>query len=231
MNLLEHVLYINLEYRTDRREHTEKEFEKLNHPTDANMNIERIVATKTQHGAVGCSLSHIRCLEYAKSMNWPYVLICEDDITFMNPELFTSKLSEFAKSGIQWDVLVIAGNTAPPFGDATSFCIRTYNVQSTTGYIVQQGYYETLIANFREGVRRLMADPENKREYAIDMYWKRLQQSGNWYTLIPLSVYQYSTYSDVENREVDYKHLMLDLDKKWLFSEQKKKGNMPLHFI
>jgi len=206
---IENTLYINLDYRTDRREHTEQELAKI-----GISNAKRLVATKMQYGAVGCSMSHIRCLEMAKNENWPFVFITEDDITFMNPALFLSKLAEFSESNIEWDVLIVAGNTAPPFGPATEFCIRTHNVQAATGYIIQQHYYDTMIANFREGVAKLMKDPENKREYAVDMYWKRLQNSGKWYTLIPLSVYQYSTYSDIENRMVDYKGLMLDLDKK-----------------
>lgn len=237
-SLLENILYINLDYRQDRRQHTEKEFQKISQHIHSNteptgkMNIVRISATATKNGAVGCSLSHIRCLEHAKKNGWPYVFICEDDITFMNPEMFLEKLADFEKSEIAWDVLVIAGNTAPPFGDSTSFCIRTFNVQSTTGYIVQQGYYDVLLANYREGVRKLMAEPENKREYAIDMYWKRLQMSGRWYTLIPLSVYQYASYSDVENRNVDYKNLMLDLNKPWLYRQgAAAQQKMPLHFI
>jgi len=214
--LLEHTIYINIDYRTDRKEHVEKELAKIG------VTGERLNATKMQYGAVGCSMSHIRCLERAKSENWPYVFICEDDITFMNPEMFLSKLDAFEKSTIEWDVIIVAGNTAPPFGPSTDFCIRTYNVQSTTGYIVCRHYYDIMIANFREGVQNLMKDPNNKREYAIDMYWKRLQQTGKWYTIIPLSVYQYETYSDVENRNVDYKGLMLDLEKKELMRMQKE---------
>lgn len=216
MYLLDHTIYINIDYRTDRKEHVEKELAKIG------VEGERLNATKMKNGAVGCSMSHIRCLERAKSENWPYVFICEDDITFMNPELFLSKLDAFEKSGIEWDVIIVAGNTAPPFGPSTDFCIRTFNVQSTTGYIVCRHYYDILIANFREGVQNLMKDPNNKREYAIDMYWKKLQQTGKWYTIIPLSVYQYETYSDVENRNVDYKGLMLDLEKKELIRMQKE---------
>ena len=222
---IENTIYINLEHRTDRKEHTEKEFAKI-----GLLNANRLNATKMHYGAVGCSMSHIRCIEMAKKENWSFVFIAEDDITFMNPELFLSKLRKFSESDIDWDVLIIAGNTAPPFGSATDFCIRIHNVQSTTGYIVQQHYYDTMIANFREGVAKLMKDPENKREFAIDMYWKRLQQSGKWYTLIPLSVYQYSTYSDVENRMVDYKGLMLDLDKKEMMRLQAKSQMRNMNF-
>lgn len=213
---LENTIYINIDYRTDRKEHVEKELAKIG------VTGERLNATKMQYGAVGCSMSHIRCLERAKSENWPYVFICEDDITFMNPELFLSKLDAFEKSAIEWDVIIVAGNTAPPFGPSTDFCIRTFNVQAATGYIVCRHYYDIMIANFREGVQQLMKDPNNKHEYAVDMYWKRLQQQGRWYTIIPLSVYQYETYSDIENRNVDYKHLMLDLEKKELIRMQKE---------
>jgi GR25 family glycosyltransferase involved in LPS biosynthesis len=210
-----------LDYRTDRREHTENELRKIGITSPT-----RLSATQMKFGAVGCSMSHIRCLEMARKENWPHVFVCEDDITFMNPELFLSKLARFSESNIEWDVLVVAGNTAPPFGESTDFCIRTFNVQSTTGYIVQQHYYDTMIANFREGISKLMKDPENKREFAIDMYWKRLQQNGKWYVLIPLSVYQYSCYSDVENRNVDYSGLMLDLEKKELIEKMKKMANL-----
>jgi GR25 family glycosyltransferase involved in LPS biosynthesis len=222
---LKNTIYINLDHRIDRREHTEEEFAKI-----GLLNANRLNATKMQYGAVGCSMSHIRCLELAKKENWPHVFIAEDDITFMNPELFLSKLAQFSDSNIEWDVLIVSGNTAPPFGLSTDFCIRTHNVQAATGYIVQQHYYDTMISNFREGVAKLMKEPENKREFAVDMYWKRLQHSGRWYTLIPLSVYQYSTYSDIENRVVDYKGLMLDLDKKELIRAQQLQREMMQHF-
>lgn len=35
--------------------------------------------------------------------------------------------------------------------------------------------------------------------------------------IVPLTVVQCDGYSDIENRMVDYRGLMLDKDKKWLF--------------
>jgi len=205
---IQNTIYINLEHREDRKKHAETEFAKLG------IQGQRLNATKMFHGAIGCSMSHIRCLELAKTKNWPFVFVCEDDITFMNPEMFLSKLQQFSDSKIEWDVLIVSGNTAPPFGESTDFCIRTFNVQAATGYIVQQHYYDTMIANFREGINKLIKDPTNKREFAVDMYWKRLQNDGRWYVLIPLSVYQYSFYCDIENRFVDYRDLLLFLYKR-----------------
>jgi glycosyl transferase family 25 len=36
---------------------------------------------KFMPGEIGCTMSHIKALEYAKDNNWPYVIILEDDIT------------------------------------------------------------------------------------------------------------------------------------------------------
>jgi hypothetical protein len=63
----------------------------------------------------------------------------------------------------------------------------------------------------------LMRNPHNKREFALDMYWKRLQQTGVWLMIIPATVTQYQDYSDIEKRVVNYDHLMLDIQKDWLF--------------
>ena len=72
----------------------------------------------------------------------------------------------------------------------------------------------------REGLKNLMREPENKQMYALDMFWNSLQQRDKWYLLIPLTVVQAPCYSDIEQRNVNYEHLMLDLEKKWLFQQR-----------
>ena len=213
MELLEHTFYINLESRTDRLEHVTKELTKMK------INGQRINAVKTTDGAIGCTLSHIRCLELAKERNYPQVFIVEDDITFLEPALLCENLKKFHENPeLQcWDVLIIGGNNCPPYIQITDYCIRVGNNQTTTGYIVKSHYYDTLIQNFKESAQKLMRNPNNKREYALDMYWKRLQQTGMWYMIVPATVTQYTDYSDIERRVVNYNHLMLDIKKDWLF--------------
>jgi hypothetical protein len=65
------------------------------------------------------------------------------------------------------------------------------------------------LKNFKDGLELLKTNPYEKRLYAIDMYWKRLQQD-NWFILYPLTVIQKATYSDIEDRFVDYGKYMLD---------------------
>jgi glycosyl transferase family 25 len=237
MELLKNTFFINLEERKDRLDHVLKEFEKLN------IQGERINAVKTQTGAVGCSLSHIKCLELAKERDYDQIFICEDDITFLDPKLLIENLGKFKEAmdekrfdsllvkktihGIVnsahengWDVIIIGGNNGPPSTKLGDCCRRVYNCQTTTGYIVKKHYYDVLIKNMKEGVQQLLKNPENKQQYALDIHWKILQHNDNWFMIIPPTVIQYNNYSDIEKANTDYKHLMLDMDKEWLFSKQ-----------
>lgn len=212
MDLLKYTFFINLKERTDRLKHVESELEKLN------IKGERVNAKKLENGAVGCTLSHISCLELAKKRGYPHVFICEDDIQFLDPNIFLDSLKKFERSkhAKKFDVLIIGGNNCPPYEKIEDYCIRISNCQTTTGYIVREHYYDTLITNFKDSAYNLMKNPEKIHQYALDMYWKNLQLYGNWMMIIPTTVVQYENYSDIEKHNVDYKHLMLDLDKKWL---------------
>ena len=222
MDIFEHTLFINLDHRKDRLEHVEKEFEKME------IQGERFNAIKTASGAVGCTLSHIKCLEIAKERDYEQVFICEDDITFTNPELFKQNIEKFCMNeDIMWDVLIIGGNNVPPYKQYYDYCARVFNCQTTTGYIVKQDFYDTMIKNFKEGVVNLMRDPANKRMFAIDIYWKKLQMENFWYMITPPTVTQYENYSDIENRNLNYDHLLLDMDKPWLIQQQRP--NMQMH--
>ena len=139
---------------------------------------------------------------------------------FLDPD----KLKESAQLFLQnmkskWDVLIIGGNNVPPYQKLSDYCARIFNCQTTTGYVVQKHFYDTLIQNFKESAENLMRNPTNKREYALDIYWKRLQQQHVWLMLTPPTVSQYESYSDIENKNVNYDHLMLDMNKEWYMKQ------------
>lgn len=219
MELLKNTLFINLESRKDRLEHVETEFKKLG------IEAERVNAKKMPNGAVGCTLSHINCLQIAKKRNYEHVFICEDDITFLNPELLKTNLEKFHKNcDFIWNMIVIGGNNVPPYQKLSDYHIRIFQCQTTTGYIVHKNYYDTLITNFKESAENLMKT-NNKKQFALDIYWKRLQPQDYWYMIVPATVTQYESYSDIEEQVVNYDGLMLDLDKKWLI-ERTRLQNM-----
>jgi GR25 family glycosyltransferase involved in LPS biosynthesis len=223
MELFKNTLFINLEQRTDRLEHVLAEFDKMN------ITAERVNAVKLQMGNVGCTMSHIKCLELAKSREYEYVFICEDDITFNNPELLKQNLSKFYENNdIMWEVLIIGGNNVPPYQQVEDYCARILRCQTTTGYVVKSSYYDTLISNFKESAQKLLQNPTSPKLFALDIYWNRLQMRDFWYMIIPPTVTQYESYSDIEEKTVNYDFLMLDMDKPWYVEQQERQKKMIL---
>jgi len=215
---IKHVLYINLESRPDRKIHVEEQLRNV-----GINNGERFNAIKLNNGALGCSMSHLKCLEIAKQNNWPHLLIVEDDILFTNPALFINKLNFFlSRHKNDFDVLLIAGNNVPPYISIDESCVKISKCQTTTGYLVQSHYYDTLMQNYREGIKNLMKYPDNHKFFAIDKYWLKLQEKDRWFLIVPLSVIQRQDYSNIEKKNTNYGYLMLDLDKKELIKNQIK---------
>jgi len=213
---INHAFYINLLTRPDRKQHVESQLKLLG------INAERFNAIKMPNGALGCSISHLKCLKIAKEKNWPHLLIVEDDITFLNPELFKNQLNKFLKNHNNWDVVLIGGNNVPPHQNIDDTCIKVSKCQTTTGYLVNGHYIDTLIDNFKTGIEQLMKHPEQHTLYAIDKYWFTLQQRDKWYLIIPLTVTQREDYSDIEKRPTNYSRVMLDIDKEAFFKAQQE---------
>ena len=201
------TIYINLENRKDRNEHVIQELKKIG-ITDA----QRFNAIKLEDGALGCSMSHLKSIELAKNKNYDHVFICEDDIEFLNPQLFLKQLDLFLKSTHNWDVILVAGNNMIPYIPIDNTCIKIMNCQTTTGYIVRKEYYDTLIDNYKTGIQNLLKEPFNNN-YKIDKYWFKLQRKDNWYLIVPLTIIQKEDYSDIEKKVTNFKNYMLDYNK------------------
>lgn len=210
------IFYINLESRPDRKEHIEAQLKTVGFPS-----FERFNAIKMPNGngRVGCSMSHIKCLEIAKQRGYSHLLICEDDTLFLQPELFKEQLNKFLSKRYNWDVVLFAGNNVPPYERIDDTCICVNYCQTTTCYLVNSTYFDILIDNMKSGVIKLIQEPSNHISYAIDKYWIKLQQKDNWYMITPLTVVQREDFSDIELRITNYKNLMIDLDKPYLFQQ------------
>ena len=183
-------------------------------------------------GRVGFTLSHIKCLEMAIKENFDHIFICEDDITFTRPNKFTNNLNMFLNNNkINRDVCIIAGNMVPPYQKMEKYCVKISRCQTTTGYIVKNHYFKTLLQNYKEGLEKLLREPNKHREYAIDKYWFNLQLKDNWVFIIPPTVVQKEGYSDIEGKNINYANLMLDMEKKWLFKQNNKKENENIYGI
>jgi GR25 family glycosyltransferase involved in LPS biosynthesis len=202
------LYYINLEHRTDRKEHLLSEL--ANTDIDA-AKIKRIDAIYMKDfGELGCSLSHIKALEsfLEQPEDVQHCLILEDDFMFRdrkhNDQQTSSYLNTFFKMNIEYDVLMIAGNVIHAQFTNLSFVIKIEEVQTTSAYCVHRKYAPTLLNNFREGAKRLQETGHKMHELCLDQHWKTLQRDDKWFAIYPLIGQQMMSYSDIEKKVVDY---------------------------
>jgi GR25 family glycosyltransferase involved in LPS biosynthesis len=204
---IKHTYYINLQERPDRKDQVEQELKNI-----GITNPQRFDAIKCSFGAVGCSLSHLKCLEMAKSQHWDHLLIVEDDITFLNPGLFITQFNKFLNNCKEWDVVLLSGNNIGNHTVIEDSYVKIHNCQCTTGYFVKNTYFDKLIKNFQTGIIEFIKYPSEGKHFALDMYWKHLQVTDKWFLITPLTVIQRPGYSNVEEQYTDYTSMMLDFE-------------------
>jgi len=205
-SLIQNHFYINLDCRNDRLVACEAELKKIGLDRPC-----RFSAIKTKQGIVGCGMSHLTCIENAKKDNLPYIAIFEDDIVISKPNKLRNQVDRILKSQVDWDVLLLGGNAFTPHKEVGEDHVIVNRCYCGTAYIVKQQYYDTMIDNIRDGLSKLVATGD--RQFSWDAWWINLQQKDRFLLVNPLSVYQRPDYSDIENKNVDYKNLMLQIDK------------------
>ena len=196
---IDKVFYINLDKRTDRKEEIEKEL------TEYNINFERFPAVEiSYYGCLGCSYSHHNAVALAKERGYKNILILEDDFTFViSPEEFEKQMELFFNSNVDYDVCLFSYNLQEYSESNYDFLHKVKYAQTTSGYLVNEKYYDTLINNYRNGLEQLGAS-WRAWIYAIDVYWKELQEKDNWYCFKERIGIQKPGFSDIRNDHVEF---------------------------
>jgi len=202
MEHIDAILYINLAHRTDRKEHVIHEIHKI---CGDDSKIHRIDAIRTEPGALGCGLSHIKALEYAMMHpEWRTVLILEDDFTFHGDD--TLALSSALRTLLipQMDIGLLSYNhSVLRYEDTSTTIKRVLYSQTTSSYCIRSSYVPTLLQNMRESTTDMIIRGKT-HENCVDIHWTTLQPHGHWYALFPAIGYQYDNYSDIEKRVTQY---------------------------
>ena len=189
---LDKIFFINLDHRTDRLSEIRGELESRGLAELS----ERFPAIRHETiGGVGCGRSHIEVLRLAKERGYSRILILEDDFMFMVGSADCLQHID----DLEFDVCLLAGHliavSAHPSHD---FLYKVHEAQTTSGYIINSHYYDTLIQVFSEAVTQFEATNHHWL-YAIDVAWKSLQARDNWICLNPRVGKQRPSYSDCGN--------------------------------
>ncbi len=205
-DLVDAVLYINLEHRVDRREHLLGELGRIGVPASK---IHRVDAVRRDVGALGCTLSHIKALELILEKGWDRVLVLEDDFTWM-PGVGASGVEKqvgdlMALPSGRWDVVQISWNPSGRIvgSGRLPWLRRAVGVRTTSGYFVRGGFVEELLGCFVDAAAVMEAEGWSA-DQCCDMRWQELQHENEWYVAYPPLGYQMNGWSDVEGKEVSY---------------------------
>ena len=201
---------INLEKRSDRLEQFNAEFKDVK-----SFNITRFNAIERTPGALGCSLSHTTCLQYAIEKDYDIVCILEDDCQLtVSPEIFDKHVQNVLKTET-FDVFLV-GAVVYKAGEPKNGVRRIFDAQTAACYIVKKHYLKTLYDRLSSGCELLEKNLDKISIYINDQYWKLLQRTGKWIAATPLLCKQRPSYSDLENKFVNYDHPYLTTNSVYL---------------
>ena len=205
LNNIDIVYYINLDHREDRYKHITEELAKTNIESSK---INRISGVYMKDfGSLGCSKSH--CLALETFINSPETnqtcIILEDDFEFTKEQPEINDLINRCFNDLkEFDVLMLSSNTHHEVDTVHDFISKIIVAQTTCGYVVSRQFASVLLQNYQEGVLNLEKIGYSVGEYCIDQYMKKLQPCSNWYCLKPKIGKQMESFSDIENRIVNY---------------------------
>ena len=212
INMISHVLYINLPNRSDRDAQIKRELDTIG------LSYTRIEGVVNKFGGLGCSMAHLKALQYAKRNNFNNVLICEYDmkLKYNREKLYNNLVQALTYLGNDYDVLMLTGGRVKSYNIVNTKVVRQVETaQTRTAYLVNSTYYDTLIANFDDNVRELVSrgprsytgnvdDQQYGYGFAGDQYWKHLQPVDRWFIMKPRQCKQRKSFSDIQKITADY---------------------------
>jgi GR25 family glycosyltransferase involved in LPS biosynthesis len=200
------IYYINIAERTDRNNEFLNEMKKYDVPDSKIVRIDAVY--EKERGALGCTKSHIKTLQQFIKSGYKNCIIFEDDFEFAVPKNnVTTSIQNFFNLNIPYDVVMLSANDNKINPSKYAGLSKAMDVQTTAGYMVSSEFAKQLLDNFIAGSILLEKSYSNKNytsAYAIDQYWKKLQPNSNWYIFNPKLGKQRESYSDIEQRSVNY---------------------------
>ncbi len=207
MEHIDCVYYINLDHRGDRKEQFEQEMDRLGVPESKRVRISGIY--NKDFGILGCGLSHIKTLEVFLASTHKNCLVFEDDFKFsLDINYSRYLLKSIFQEKVPCDLVMLAGNLLKTEGTQWPFLKKVYDAQTTAGYFITRDFAPKLLNNLKESTHLLnewkISTGEKKHEYCLDIFWKSLQPSSNWFTFHPKLGVQRESYSDIEYKITNY---------------------------
>lgn len=185
---------INLDHRTDRWDHAQKEFEKIG----IKDKVQRFSAIKHTDGRIGLIKSFYHLFEYAKAKKLQNILIFEDDVKFINNTVKNLKLALEQSENIEWKMLYFGANTHTRLEKINTNIFLLKNAFSAHAIAYHHSIFDDIINRFR------VTNEIRNQNDINDVFFSSLQNKYTCLLVNPIIATQIPSYSDLEKRDVDY---------------------------
>jgi GR25 family glycosyltransferase involved in LPS biosynthesis len=196
-NFFDKIVCINLDNRLDRWIESTRIFQKQD------LTVERIPAIYGKdlniptehdvwyHGVLGCSLSHLFAVKYARQLNLNNILILEDDVDFIENvnERFDDILPELPED---WDMLYFGGNHFESPRKISPHISRLVSTVANHAIALNGKFFETAIKAL------------TNINTINDVNYQELQKDYNIFVTNPHLAWQRPGYSSILERHEDY---------------------------
>lgn len=203
---IDKIFIINLDYRTDRKEHIINEMNKHNITnyefyTAIKPKIEDVYKWNLNYcnnhidnykiGQFGCLTSHIEILKIALARNYNTILILEDDVLFKDDY---NKIFEYSNQiNNNYDILYLSGSHINPFTNITTNIKKCTQTYTTHSYLIKKNIINYILDNINNCITE------------VDVFYaNHLQPKFNCYVTYPHITTQIPSFSDIQNKNVTY---------------------------
>lgn len=190
------IYCINLDERTDRWEHAQKQFEKAGILDK----VQRFSAIKDIDGRVGVIKSNLEIVKIAKQKKLKNVLVFEDDVEFIvdNPQkILQDSINQIVN--IKWHLFYLGANTHQKLAKFKPNLILLRNAYAVHSMAYSDLIYDIFIRRY-EGIKMI-----KNFDDILDVFLaNKIQEKFICLMTAPMMTTQMNSYSDIEKRVVNY---------------------------
>lgn len=197
---------INLDRRPDRLTNFDNQVKKLglgDYTRVSAIDGELLVGVPNRNGLLNGELGLILTLEkiITKAIENSYetILIMEDDCLFS--EEILNLESYFEQLPLNWDLLYMGGNHNLHVGAA-------HPIKVDRNLLKLHHTFSAHFVGIKKTVFHLLKNMLATKSEQIDVSLAKIQKTHHAYCFFPTMVKQYSTYSDIQNKLIDYNWLI-----------------------
>jgi len=187
INFIDHILWINLDRSNDRKNYMINILNNINIPNtrisaidgkneDVKSYINIEYEKELSNFEIGCNLSHIKAINYLNNLDGNYFMICEDDISFDNINLFKENLENIITNCPSFDILLLSKIFDMELNDLYTdwnnyFNINNIQIAGTGCYVISRSGINNIIKDaYYDSITKVFELNKDKKFDVSDIY-------------------------------------------------------------